>query len=1067
MSASQKSKTFRNDKSGTALLIALMIIGLAGNYFKYPVFLNIDFLFGSIFAMLILQFFGVGRGIAAAAIIASYTYVIWNHPYAIIIMTAEVAVVGWLFQRRRVSLVFADMLYWLVIGMPLVYLFYHGVMHISLSNAYITMTKQAVNGIANALVARFIFTGYVLRTRAVQISYREIVYNLLAFFVLCPTLLLLAISSRSDFAATDRGIRTALAEVISHDVRHLDRWVVDRKASIAYLAEKAATSTPQQMQSLLEHTRKTDRNFKRIGLLNKDAVTTAFFPLADELGQTNIGKSFADRPFIPELRRRLAPMLSEVVMGKTGAPKPMVTMLAPVLSNGAYNGYISGILSLDRISEHLDRGATDNATLFALIDKNGNVIATNRTDQKVMTPFLRPKGTMKRLDNRISQWFPQLPPNTPASERWKRSLYVAEASIGDLAEWKLVLEQPVAPFQKALYDNYTGKLIVLFLVLLGALALAEVLSRRFISTQENLQVITRDLPTKVAKSTNIDWPESGILEVNQLVENFKDAAGSLATQFYEIRQINESLEQRVEERTNDLNNIKNELGIILGNTPLGIAKTIDRKLVWFNCNFSEMFHYPQDELACQTTRKLYTSADAYECLGREAYPVLAQGKLFETEQELISKDGIPIQTRYIGKAIDPSDMSKGTIWLVEDITKRRQEEEEKKVFEQRIQKMQKLESLGVLAGGIAHDFNNILAIIIGYCALAKLDSKNIDEKLTEIEKASERAAALCRQMLAYAGHTQTPKSRVNMATVVSDAVDMLSSAGHKNIAIARDIPPDLPCVHGDASQISQIVMNLIINATEAIGDAKGEIGVVLTNPAITAEKPERDHLGQAISPGTYVCLEITDNGCGMDEETRQRIFEPFFTTKFTGRGLGLSATLGIVTSHGGALQLMSRPGEGTTFKVYLPALAMDSDHGAPLQHVGKPEHWMGSGTVLLVEDEGHVRLITKAMLHEFGFAVIEAANGKEALEIYRKESSGINLVITDIGMPVMDGYELFFELKKLNPELPIVISSGFGDKTITSRIPQKDIAGIISKPYKIGQLQAVLKRVHEDGLNRH
>ncbi|MEI7431854.1 MAG: hypothetical protein WCL27_15495, partial [Betaproteobacteria bacterium] len=195
---------------GTPLLLALIATGLAGNYFKYPIFLNIDFLFGSIFALLALQFLGLGRGILAAALIASYTYVLWNHPYAIIIMTAEVAVVGWLKERRKLELVLADTLYWLVIGLPLVYLFYHHFMDVPLSSTFITMTKQAINGIANALLARLIFTGFAMQSRTSLISFKEIIYNLLAFFVLCPSLIMLTAGSRTDFNETDASIRRSL-----------------------------------------------------------------------------------------------------------------------------------------------------------------------------------------------------------------------------------------------------------------------------------------------------------------------------------------------------------------------------------------------------------------------------------------------------------------------------------------------------------------------------------------------------------------------------------------------------------------------------------------------------------------------------------------------------------------------------------------------------------------------------------------------------------------------------------------------------------------------------------------
>jgi CheY-like chemotaxis protein len=341
-----------------------------------------------------------------------------------------------------------------------------------------------------------------------------------------------------------------------------------------------------------------------------------------------------------------------------------------------------------------------------------------------------------------------------------------------------------------------------------------------------------------------------------------------------------------------------------------------------------------------------------------------------------------------------------------------------------------------------------------------MNPENVIDNLATIEKASESAAALCRQMLDYAGHTQVAKSHINIKILVNDMVEMLAATGRRNVSIKPVISSDIPFVHGDASQIRQIVMNLMINATEAIGEAQGEIDVILTKTTVVAEQPEKDHLGRIIPAGAYVCLEVTDNGCGMDEETKRRLFEPFFTTKFTGRGLGLSAMLGIITGHGGALQLYSQPGRGSSFRVYLPASAEDSGD-ATLHPVRTPEQWQGTGTILLAEDDDQVRLIAKTILNKFGFAVVEAVNGKEALEKYQKDSTAINLVITDIGMPIMDGYDLFIELKKINPGLPIIISSGFGDKTISSRIPKEDMAGLISKPYKPVQLQALIKNVLE------
>ena len=457
--------------------------------------------------------------------------------------------------------------------------------------------------------------------------------------------------------------------------------------------------------------------------------------------------------------------------------------------------------------------------------------------------------------------------------------------------------------------------------------------------------------------------------------------------------------------------------------------------------------------------------DLYKSDTNEPYPneelplVLAMSGVSKHVDDMIvvKPDGARTALEVFGS---PLKDESGNIWAglvsFQDITSRKSAEEEKQALEQQFMHTQKLESLGVLAGGIAHDFNNILAIIVGYCGLTKMDYEDAEKHIPEIEKAAERAAALCRQMLAYAGKTILTQSQVNTEMLVDEMATMLKTTVQKNVVIRPHLGTDIPFIMGDASQIRQVVMNLIINSAEAIGDAEGEIEVKLAKAEIRAEQPEKDHLGFFIPAGRYICFEVTDNGCGMDEDTRRKIFEPFYTTKFAGRGLGMSAVLGIIKSHNGALQMESQPGLGTTFKVYLP-VQISSAEAEEAQQKAVSAAWHGSGTILLAEDEAQVKTIAIALLKKLGFSVIDAANGKEAIELYQQNAADITIVITDMGMPVMNGYELFYRLKQLNTQLPIIISSGFGESDIASKIPHDEIAGFINKPYNFEQLREVLR----------
>ena len=532
-----------------SVLLTIIALGLIGNYFKYPIFLNIDFLFGSIFAMLALQLFGLGSGIAAGAITAVVTYFLWNHPYAIVIMTAEVAAVGLLMRHKNIGMVLADAIYWLVVGVPLVFVFYHGIMDVPVGNTTIVMTKQAVNGVANALVARLLYSGYAFGTGSEKISYRDLIYNLLSCFAICPALILLMASSNANFLETDRQIRDDLVlntRLVSYQI---DVWSRNRSRPIDNLAKLALTLTPAQMQPRLVQAHNSDVNFLRIGLLDKNATIVAYYSPDDKSGQQNIGRNFADRPYIARLKQTLKPMLSEVVMGHLGKPKPMVTMLAPVVKDNEYQGYVSGVLSLDELEVFLNKSTQIGAMLYTLLDTNGNVILTNHNDQKVMQSFVRSAGNLNRLDESISQWIPKLPPNTPISEQWRSSFYVADSPIGGLSEWRLVLEQPVAPFQKVLYAQYTNELALLFILLFTALALAEFLSRKVVARTDELILVTKTLSKDLSRGIEPVWPESNLKEHHNLIGRFKEMAESLSGQFRTNKELTVSLENRIAERT--------------------------------------------------------------------------------------------------------------------------------------------------------------------------------------------------------------------------------------------------------------------------------------------------------------------------------------------------------------------------------------------------------------------------------------------------------------------------------------------------------------------------------------
>lgn len=433
----------------------------------------------------------------------------------------------------------------------------------------------------------------------------------------------------------------------------------------------------------------------------------------------------------------------------------------------------------------------------------------------------------------------------------------------------------------------------------------------------------------------------------------------------------------------------------------------------------------------------------------------ADGEPYDLEFPFRTVTGRDGWIRTVARAIREGSAVSRVIGTIQDISVQKKVEEERKRLDEQLREAQKLESLGILAGGIAHDFNNILQVIMGNAEMVRMrlpaDSQ-ADKYLADISRASSRAAELCRQMLAYAGKAPFARGRLDMAALVEEMVRMLRSTLSQNVVLAFAVPEDLPAVIADSSQIRQIVINLVINGAEAVGEGQGLVRVSLYRNEAAPGGQEKDYLGRDIEPGWYVCMKVTDSGCGMSDEVRQHIFDPFFTTKFTGRGLGMPAVLGIISSHHGALQLDTAPDRGTAFTVWLPAEPMDAEGAFHEQSDGCP----GKGTILLVEDEELVRALCREMLSELGYEVAEAADGCEALELFRQRRQEIVMVVTDIGMPLMDGYALSRELKSIAPELPIVISSGFGDTVIAERLPAGMISGVVNKPFRLAQLREVL-----------
>ncbi len=420
---------------------------------------------------------------------------------------------------------------------------------------------------------------------------------------------------------------------------------------------------------------------------------------------------------------------------------------------------------------------------------------------------------------------------------------------------------------------------------------------------------------------------------------------------------------------------------------------------------------------------------------------------------------------YIYPVKDEDGAVRDVVMVQEDVTQQRLMEQERSNLEKQLQHTQKLKSLGVLAGGIAHDFNNILMTILGNADLALLELSPLSgakQSILEIQNAAQRAAELAKQMLAYSGKGKFVVEFVQINELIKEMVTMLEVSISKKCLLKFNFKPDLPIFEADVTQIRQVVMNLITNASEAIGDREGVIKITTGVQACDKKYLESCYLPETIAEGDYLFFEVNDSGCGMSQETKEKLFDPFFTTKFTGRGLGLSAVLGIVRGHKGAIRIESKVGEGTSFQVLFPVKENNMAEEKKKTTGKNTLNDNAKGTILIAEDEESVLLVAKIMLENLGYTIITAIDGRDALQKYKSSMEKIDLVLMDLTMPHMDGVQASNALREITPDLKIIISSGYNELEVVERFNDHKPAGFIQKPFRLEDLANLVKSVMEE-----
>jgi two-component system CheB/CheR fusion protein len=464
----------------------------------------------------------------------------------------------------------------------------------------------------------------------------------------------------------------------------------------------------------------------------------------------------------------------------------------------------------------------------------------------------------------------------------------------------------------------------------------------------------------------------------------------------------------------------------------------------------KLFGFSAGELEGTLAHVIFVPPDRQAGVPEVELQVATEQGRAEDERWHLRKDGSRFWASGVMISLKEDDRIVGYAKVVRDFTERRQ-------LEEAVRQTQRLESVGVLAAGVAHDFNNVLTAILGNVAMVRrrLETQQggteLQEMLVSAERAGNRAAHLVKQLLNYAGKGRREIQPVDISQVARDALSIVQASVSRKINLRSDIPQQSRMIQADVGQVQQLLLNLVLNGAEAIGDKEGEVFIRVRVRDVPEAELNRMYPGFTLQARQYTEIIVSDTGSGMDEKTLQQIFDPFFTTKFLGRGLGLAAALGIVRAHGGGISVQSTPGKGSTFSVLLPAEQERPE--APMTVADSlTESARGEGLVLVIDDEVGIRSLLQHALEELGYTVLTAEHGAQGVELFERSLDEIILVLIDLVMPVLDGAETAARIRELDPEVPILITSGIADDDALRRFKDVRISGFVPKPFAPEQL---------------
>jgi PAS domain S-box-containing protein len=1101
-------------QQSTLALLLLIAAGYLGNYFSLSLFFGVDFIFGSIAVLLVLYLFGLRWGIVAAFLTSWQTIILWNHPYALIILVSEAIFVGFFINRKSQNVLLIDVIYWLLIGMPLVWIFYAFFLNVESTQAILIVLKQSVNGIFNALISSLMvahlplykWVGHPQLRKT--ISFEKTLLNLFVVFVFFPALMLTIFDGNRVMRNTEIRLQNELQTISSNLKADLESWYELRLRSLNEVARIAGDNPSiQRVQQSAELIDRAFPVFNTLYVTNAAGTIIASSPVTNETGGYSPGFNIANQPIFKTTKATLKPVLEDEYKGQNSFPK--VDLSVPIVVNQQFQGLVAATLDVKEFSQLFKSRVEGQEVKITLIDSTDRIITSNQLDRPLMQKFdRRQNGQIKPKDGGFYQW---LPPkgNLPAMVQWKKSYYVQETTLGGDIPWKVIVEIAAAPQVSYLQNIYIFDLAITLLIAGLALVSARLVSRRLVSPLAQLAQETTNLPDKILEQRPIDWLKSPVTEISSLVENFKLTSVALNQKFQEIQTANETLEQRVQERTDKLikanKKLRNEISdrkqaeealkkernfisAILDTTgALVIVVNSQAQIVRFNRACEELTQYSFTEVQNKYVWDFFLTSEEVEPVKGVMQNLQAGQLSSQYENYWVAKDGSRHLIAWSNTVLLNTDGSvQYVIGSGIDITQRQEAEEALQKSEILRQQAEALEQANRIKDEflaiVSHELRTPLNSILGWAKLLrsrKYDETTTSRALETIERNAKSQAQLIDDILDISrivrGQIRLNLHPVNLVPIIEAAINsVLPTATAKKIQVDSQLE-FVGLVSADAERLQQVVWNLLSNAIKFTPEG-GQVQVQLS--AVMGDGNSSFPISDYRLPITnYAEITIKDTGKGISAEFLPYVFERFrqadssMTRTHGGLGLGLAIVRHLVELQGGIVFAESAgEGQGATFTVRLPLLERMRNEGVKnaspadssvTHHPSPITRPLADLRVLVVDDDKDTLDFLITALAESGAQVTSATSVQDAIATLKQFTPDV--LVSDIGMPQADGYSLIRQVRACQShqvaQIPAVALTAYARDEDKKHALDAGFHMHVSKPVEPAKLIAVVAKL--------